>query len=100
MAYVRLILAQPTATGNPTQCCPANDEVKVCADVVVCTDAIKLTLWQDHLVVWKGWDIRHGVGSIVVAQDQCLSFALRPHALAFDTVQARGIAQQTNALIG
>jgi hypothetical protein len=62
-------------------------------------DAIELTLWQDHLVVRKGQDIRHGVGCLAVSCNQCVSFALCPYALALDTVQARGIAQQANALI-
>ncbi len=96
---LELILAWATAAGNTPQCCPAHAEVQVCADVVVCTDAIELSLRQDHLVVWKGQDIRHGVGHVVVAHNQCPSFMLYLHALAHNIIQARGIAQQTNTLV-
>ncbi len=63
---LKLILAQPTATGNPTQRRPAQAKVRVHADVVVRTETIELPLWQDHLVVWNGRDIRHCVALVVV----------------------------------
>ncbi len=81
------------------QRCPTHAKFRVCADVVVCTDDVELYFWQDHLVVRKGQDIRHGVGHVVIVHNQCPSFVLCMHSLALDTVQACGIAQKTNALV-
>jgi len=78
---------------------PTQTKVRVCTDVVVRTETVELPLWQDHLVVRTGQNIRHFVACVVVAQDQRLSVTLHPHALALDPIYSCGIVQQTNVLV-